>query len=373
MKQRVALQQIFAPISEITRNADDTVTVEGYAFVNEVVPGEGGLRILRSAMEAATPDYMKWACVREMHGPVAAGVAQEVTWDSRGCKLRALVVDSEAVRKVLTGVYKGFSIGVLPTAMAGKEVRSLVWKENSLVDRPRDPDARFVVARSEEIPEEGECEILDETTSSALESPANLSSAPLSEGIEDVTRAMTSEAAPTRENLEPQPKCSVCGRVCRYCDGSEEARRADGPAAEAEGVVPASEAAPVVETGPEPVMRAEPETPSAASVILRLNELEETVQRFDLLLSERDRALLAAQEEIRRLEALPPTDNRPILYRTLERGFFANEDRARTESTTAIQAELATLCNTRGGSAAEQLARVERIQRLRMQLAEVEL
>lgn len=129
---------------------------EGYCFVNEVVDGEGGIRLKRSAMEEATRDYLRFGAVREMHQPHAAGTASPandeercgVFWDQKGAYLRALVVDPVAKEKCRTGVYKGFSVGVRPTLMRGKDVDVCRWAEVSLVDRPKDPDALFSVYRA---------------------------------------------------------------------------------------------------------------------------------------------------------------------------------------------------------------------------------
>ena len=137
--------QIFAPLERVDP-AERRVTA--YAFVNETVEGEGGLRLRRSAMEAATPDYMRWANVRRMHQPDAVGVAEQVEWDGAGARMSLRVVDDDAWEKIVAGVYKGLSVGVVPTVVQGKDVLACRWVETSLVDRPRDPDARIVAVRA---------------------------------------------------------------------------------------------------------------------------------------------------------------------------------------------------------------------------------
>lgn len=139
--------EIFAPIERVN---DDARTVEAYAFVNEVVEGEGGMRLKRTSMEAATPDYMAWANVRRMHQPDAVGVAHDVQWDERGARMTVEVVDDDAWNKVKRGVYKGLSVGVVGTVVRGKDVEKCRWIETSLVDRPKDPDARILVVRAED-------------------------------------------------------------------------------------------------------------------------------------------------------------------------------------------------------------------------------
>lgn len=144
---------VFVPFETIERKEDGAYLVEGYAFVNEVVGGEGGIRLKRSAMEAATPDYLKYGAIREMHQPIAAGTCLQATWDEKGCRLRAEIVDDAAIKKIERKVYKGFSVGVNPKLMRGKEVEECEWPETSLVDRPKDPDALFLHRAQVQDPE----------------------------------------------------------------------------------------------------------------------------------------------------------------------------------------------------------------------------
>lgn len=162
LKKAVEPLYIFAPIQRVD---DDKREIEAYAFVNEVVDGEGGIRLKRSAMEAATPDYMQWANVRRMHQPDAVAIALDVNWDDTGALMTVRVEDDDAWHKVKTGVYKGLSVGVKPTVMRGKDVNACKWFETSLVDRPKDPDTKFIAIRGEDGSEAEECEIEDEDES----------------------------------------------------------------------------------------------------------------------------------------------------------------------------------------------------------------
>lgn len=168
---------------DIKRVDEEKRTVEAYAFVNEVVEGEGGIRLKRTAMEAATPDYMEWANVRRMHQADAVGVAHAVDWDDKGAKMSLEVVDEDAWDKVKKRVYKGLSVGVAATVMRGKDVEKCRWIETSLVDRPKDPDAKILAFRADDgDSEEFEAEVLDD------EIPEE--------------RGLTSGDVPVRENLE---------------------------------------------------------------------------------------------------------------------------------------------------------------------------
>lgn len=146
MKKKLKGLELYAPFARVN---EESRTVEGYCFVNEDVGS--GLVWERSAMEEATPDYMRWANLREMHQNSAVGVTEVITWDQRGAKITAKVVDDAAWEKVKTGVYKGLSARIKPVAIRGDRVTRCVWFENSLVDRPADPDCpieSFRVAQS---------------------------------------------------------------------------------------------------------------------------------------------------------------------------------------------------------------------------------
>lgn len=139
--------------------------VDGYSYVNAWV-GDG-VNLTRESMVAATDDYNRWGAVRQMHQPSAVGrasgtadilneegqpetIALGVFWDAKGATCRSLIVDPEAIVKLDTGVYKAYSVGVAPTMMRGVDVIQCTWLENSLVDRPADPDAILTLVRGAE-------------------------------------------------------------------------------------------------------------------------------------------------------------------------------------------------------------------------------
>ena len=139
--------------------------VDGYSYVNAWV-GDG-VNLTRESMVAATDDYNRWGAVRQMHQPSAVGrasgtadilneegqpetIALGVFWDAKGATCRSLIVDPEAIIKLDTGVYKAYSVGVAPTMMRGVDVVQCTWLENSLVDRPADPDAILTLVRGAE-------------------------------------------------------------------------------------------------------------------------------------------------------------------------------------------------------------------------------
>ncbi len=131
--------RLFAEIKKIDR---EQRMVFGYAST-EALDSQGEV-VRKEAIEAALPDYMRFANIREMHQPSAIGVAKEAEVDDRGLYLAARIVDDEAWKKVTEGVYKGFSIGGKVTArdVAAKHIITGVeLLEISLVDRPANPEA----------------------------------------------------------------------------------------------------------------------------------------------------------------------------------------------------------------------------------------
>jgi hypothetical protein len=146
---RVQLKRVYGEISKVEELDDGTLIVEGVAS-SEAVDSEGET-ILADAMREALPDYLKFGAIREMHQPtVAAGTAisAEVREDGK-TYLKSHVVDPVAVKKVLAGVYKGFSIGGKVLERLGKIIKRLLLVEISLVDRPANPEALFQLVKME--------------------------------------------------------------------------------------------------------------------------------------------------------------------------------------------------------------------------------
>jgi len=131
--------RIFVPLAKFDEEQRLAI---GYAST-PALDSQGEI-VKREAVEAALPDYMRFANIREMHQPSAVGVAQEADLDARGLRIAAKVVDDDAWEKVKQGVYKGFSIGGRVTSRDPKDHRvitGLDLTEISLVDRPANPEA----------------------------------------------------------------------------------------------------------------------------------------------------------------------------------------------------------------------------------------
>jgi len=144
--------RLYGEISKTEAQDDGTLKVEGFAS-SEAVDSDGEI-VTAEAMKAALPDYMKFGAVREMHQSKAAGTAIEAAVQPDGrTYFKAHIVDTEAVKKVNAGVYKGFSIGGKVTSrdeLNKSTVTGLKLVEISLVDRPANQEAVFSLAKFED-------------------------------------------------------------------------------------------------------------------------------------------------------------------------------------------------------------------------------
>jgi hypothetical protein len=108
-------------------------------------------------LDQAMPEWFKTGGnIREQHSSIAAGVAKEYEKKADGHYIHALVVDPISVKKVDTGVLKGFSIVikspriVRDTKAANGRIIDGQIVEVSLVDRPANPNCQLVLAKSAE-------------------------------------------------------------------------------------------------------------------------------------------------------------------------------------------------------------------------------
>ncbi len=138
---------VFAPFQKIDQ---EQRIVEGYAST-EAMDSQGEI-VLKQAVAAALPDFMKYGNIREMHQPSAVGRAYQARMDEKGLWIAAKIVDDAAWAKVREGVYQGFSIGGAVTARDEddpKIVTGCSVQEISLVDRPANPEAKVVMFKAE--------------------------------------------------------------------------------------------------------------------------------------------------------------------------------------------------------------------------------
>jgi hypothetical protein len=163
MIQKVKTDHLFVPIARTEEHEDYTI-VEGHAYVNSRVKSDR-YNLLRSTMESMVGGWMTdGPSIKEMHRAASsAGVGIDQEWDDKGLKITAKIVDTEARKKVKHGVYRGFSVGVIPTKLRGDDVLEGRMPEISLVDRPADPEARFACVRSEDgLPDEVDADVIED-------------------------------------------------------------------------------------------------------------------------------------------------------------------------------------------------------------------
>lgn len=211
----------FAAFAKVEDNDDGTITVTGIASTGE--PDSDGETILPQAMKAALPDYMRFGAVREMHqATTAAGTAISAKVDDEGLThFSCLVVDDDAIKKVKTGVYKGFSVGgkVLEREPLDKSVITAVkLTEISLVDRPCNPGAVINMWKADSM---------DKTTATG-------SQAGNQEGAVDALAELINKGDVTVEELYELAKAAKAKKADGK--GADKAGTAAGP-----GTIPAGE------------------------------------------------------------------------------------------------------------------------------------
>jgi hypothetical protein len=145
----------YATIVKYDRNDDGTLMVYGKATDDSIDIDQ---QICDPTwLDTAMPEWFKsGGNIREQHSAIAAGVAKEYEKKADGHYITALVVDPISVKKVDTGVLKGFSIGiksprvVRDTKAANGRIIDGHIVEISLVDRPANPNCQLVLAKSVE-------------------------------------------------------------------------------------------------------------------------------------------------------------------------------------------------------------------------------
>ncbi len=143
----------FFDIIKADKNADGTMLVYGKATDDSLDIDQ---QICDPVwLDNAMPEWFKsGGNIREQHSNIAAGVAKEYEKKADGHYIHALVVDPVSVKKVDTGVLKGFSIGIKnprvvrdQKAANGRIIDGKIV-EVSLVDRPANPNCQLVLAKS---------------------------------------------------------------------------------------------------------------------------------------------------------------------------------------------------------------------------------
>lgn len=151
----MTLANAYAAIVKMDDNPDGTLTVYGKATDDTLDIDQ---QICDPVwLDRAMPEWFTTGGnIREQHSNIAAGVAEEYEKKADGHYITALVVDPVSVKKVKSRVLKGFSIGIKSPrvvkdnkAVNGRIIDGQIV-EVSLVDRPANPNAKLVLAKSVE-------------------------------------------------------------------------------------------------------------------------------------------------------------------------------------------------------------------------------
>jgi len=144
----------YAAIVKQEKQEDGTLLVYGKA-TDDAIDSDNQI-CDATWLSKAMPEWFKsGGNIREQHSNIAAGVAKELDSKSDGHYISALVVDPTSVKKVEAGVLKGFSIGIRGArvqrddkALGGRIIDGQIV-EVSLVDRPANPNAKLMLAKSD--------------------------------------------------------------------------------------------------------------------------------------------------------------------------------------------------------------------------------
>ena len=211
--------QIFA---EFTKADEATRMVYGYASTEALDAQDE--RVSKAAIEAALPDYMRFANIREMHQASAVGVTKEASIDDKGLFIAAKVVDADAWEKVQEGVYKGFSIGGKATTKVDGEITALRLSEISLVDRPANPDCVFTMFKGEDV---------EPAKEEAVSKKDEATPAPAANPAVDALAAMLNKGEISPERLVELAKADAEAKAAK--DAKDDEDKKDEAAAPAPG------------------------------------------------------------------------------------------------------------------------------------------
>lgn len=193
----------YAGITKSEKQADGTLKVFGKATDDSI---DIDKQICdESWLKQAMPDWFEsGGNIREQHSNIAAGVATDYESKADGHYITALVVDPVSVKKVETGVLKGFSIGIRSPRVirdekaAGGRIVDGQIVEVSLVDRPANPNAKLMLAKAAESGE------LMAVTQTDIPSPAEIfAGSPFAAKSIEADAAVTEEAPVAAEEAAP--------------------------------------------------------------------------------------------------------------------------------------------------------------------------
>ena len=220
----------FVEIIKTDKQADGNLMVYGKA-TDDAIDSDQQIcdpEWLKSAM----PEWFKWGNIREQHSNIAAGKAVEYESKEDGHYITAHVVDSNSVKKVESGVLKGFSIGIRAPRVvrdnkaAGGRIVDGEIVEVSLVDRPANPNCTLSLAKAID----GSLTQVEELVEKKLEKGSVMDmimgekSSPEESTAEKAAPVVAEESSPEESmaaKADDAEMCKDCGKAMDECKCAE--------------------------------------------------------------------------------------------------------------------------------------------------------
>ena len=145
---------LYADIVKTEEQADGSLYVFGKLSDGHTVDAHGQITDAATFQPALKKWMTDWGNVRLEHQPHVVGTATEVAFEGDNSFLGAKIIDEDAIRKVRAGALKGLSYGLIKGTYEVKKgsrgqpdtvyiTKDDAIAENSLVDRPSNPEARI--------------------------------------------------------------------------------------------------------------------------------------------------------------------------------------------------------------------------------------
>lgn len=257
--KEVVTSATFVEIFKTDKQADGTLLVYGKATDDGI---DSDQQICDPEwLKSAMPEWFRWGNIREQHSSIAAGVATEYEAKEDGHYITAHVVDGNSVKKVESGVLKGFSIGIRAPrvvkdnkAIGGRIVDGQIV-EVSLVDRPANPNCTLSLAKAingeltqteelvetkaikpateESSPEESTAvKAIEESTAEETHEESTVAKA-----ADEATEMTGTEESTASKAMDEETKmCDKCNKEMKDCKcaegGYSATEKADAPAEE---------------------------------------------------------------------------------------------------------------------------------------------
>lgn len=202
-----------ADITKSERDAEGNLIVTGVATSPDL--DLDGDKCDPTWLRSAMPKWFEWANIREMHQPVVAGVGLSMTeGEGDTWSVRSKCVDDSVAKKLESGAYKGYSIGIKGGRRRVIDGQNWIVDgeivEISYVDRPCNPEAKLAIAKmvgSDMRPLDVEGELADAADVQKEAKPDGTVEKP--DEVEPEQKSLTIGEAREKEGLPADPAADV--------------------------------------------------------------------------------------------------------------------------------------------------------------------